>query len=87
MSEPFIRYVLESRLTLHSSQKFQMKLKWEREQPQMNLRQMATLKVAPKIPFAILKSLINECDHISSDVVSNTCSWIFQIFKQEHGIK
>ena len=52
----------------------------------MNLIQMATKKVAPKIPFAILKTPINECDHISSDVVPNTCSWNFQIIKQEHGI-
>ena len=45
-----------------------MKLKWEREHPLMNLIQMATIKVDPKIPFAILKSHINECDHISCDV-------------------
>ena len=55
--------------------------------PQMNLIQMARIKVAPKIPFAFLKTHINECDHISSDVGPIPCSWIFQIFKQELGIK
>ena len=63
-----------------------MKLKWEREHPQMNLIQMATLKVAPKIPLAFLKCPIIECDHIPSDVESIPCSKIFQIFKQELGI-
>ena len=57
------------------------------ENPQMNLIQMARIKVAPKIPFAFLKNPINEWDHISSDVGPTPCSWIFQIFKQEHGFK
>ena len=54
--------------------------------PQMNLIQMSTMKVAPKIHFAILKTPINWCDHISSDVDSKTCSKNFQKFKQELGI-
>ena len=48
---------------------------------------MATMKVAPKIPFAILKTFINECDHILGDVEAIPCSWNFQIFKDELGIK
>ena len=63
------------------------KLKWEKEHPPDELIQMAKNKVAPKIPFAFLKSLINECDPISSDVGPTPCSWIFQIFKQEHEFK
>ena len=47
---------------------------------------MATIKVAPKIPFAFLQTHINECDHISSDVVAIPCSWNFEKFKQKLGI-
>ena len=61
-------------------------MKWEKEPPQMNLIQMAIIKVAPKIAFAVLKRHINECDHISSDVEAIPCSWIFHKLKQELGI-
>ena len=44
---------------------------------------MATIKVAPKIPFAFLKNHINECDHISSDVESISCSNNFKKSKHE----
>ena len=54
--------------------------------PPVELIQKARNKSSPKIHVWILKSLINECDHISSDVGPIPCSWIFQIFKQDLGI-
>src|SRR4051794_31986956 len=67
LSEPSVRYVLGSKAHLHSSKKSNANSKWEREHPPDELIQMATLKVAPKIPFVFFKSPINECDHISSE--------------------
>src|SRR4051812_12984722 len=59
--------------------KFQM---GERTPPD-ELIQMAIMKVAPKIPVVFLKSLINECDHMKSDVIEFPCSLNFQKFKQD----
>ena len=47
---------------------------------------MARNKVAPKILVWLLKSHINECDHMKSDVVGFPCSLNFQKFKQDLGI-
>ena len=69
------------------SLKSKSKAKWEKETPPDELIQKVRNKSSPKIHVRFLKSLINECDHISSDVGPIPCSWIFQIFKQEHGFK
>ena len=54
--------------------------------PPDELIQMARNKTSPKILVWLLKSLINECDHMKSDVVEFPCLWIFQKFKQDLGI-
>src|SRR4051812_32294803 len=86
LSQPSVRYVLGLESNLHHVKYFKKKLKWEKKSPQMKLIQLARIKVAPNIAFVFLKSLINECDHISSDVGPIPCSWIFKIFKQDLGI-
>src|SRR3954468_9513577 len=93
VSDPSVRYVLGLVSTFASCQNFKKKSwksnsksKWEKEHPPDELIQKARYKYFPKIHVRVLKSLINECDHISSDVGPTPCSWIFQIFKQCLGI-
>src|SRR4051812_35093871 len=74
LSQPQVRYVLGSSLTLHTCQNFQKEIEMGKIKAPNEFIQMATLKVAPKIPLVFLKSPINECDHISSDVDSNPFS-------------
>src|SRR4051812_24995634 len=65
LSEPSVGYVLGSIHTFHSSQKFKIQMKWEKEPPPPDeLIQMARNNVAPQILVGLLKTHINECDHI-----------------------